>query len=213
MLFTPESITSTSDIFTEKYRPARVSEFIGLDKPKARMLALIARPKSSAWLFVGPSGVGKTTMALAVAEELQADVHHVPSQKCTVDAIERIRVKCQYRPMRGRFHVVLIDEADSMSSAAQDALLSLLDSTARPADTIFIFTANETDSLKTRFRSRCFQLDFSSWGVSKDATELLARVWSAESSPEAPVPNFARIVKEANNNIRTSLMELEMLIA
>jgi DNA polymerase III delta prime subunit len=157
--------------------------------------------------------MGKTTLALALATDLDGELHHIPSQKCTVEAVEAVRKRCAYVPMTGkRFHVVLVDEADSMSGAAQDAFLSLLDETARPADTIFVFTCNETESLKTRFRSRCFQLDFSSWGVAKDATELLSNVWSHEASPDKPAPNFARIVKEANNNIRTALMELEMLI-
>lgn len=202
------------DILTEQYRPRKVADFIGLVKPKEKMLALIARPRSSAWLFIGPSGMGKTTLALAVAEELQAELHHVPSQKCTVDAIETIRRRCQYLPMIGkRFHLVLIDEADSMSGAAQDALLSLLDSTARPVNTIFIFTCNEAATLKTRFVSRCFRLEFSSYGVAKEATELLERVWKTEASADATAPNFARIVKESNNNIRESLMELELMLA
>jgi DNA polymerase III gamma/tau subunit len=213
MLFAPIPSTDVA-VFTSKYRPRKVADFIGLDKPKARMLALLARPKASAWLFCGTSGVGKTTMALALADELNAELHHIPSQKCTVDAVDSIRKKVAYMPMAGYdWHVVLVDEADSMSGPAQDAFLSLLDETARPAKTIFIFTANETDTLKTRFKSRCFQLDFSSWGVAKEATDMLARVWDAEASPALPAPNFARIVKEANNNIRTALMELEQLAA
>jgi replication-associated recombination protein RarA len=213
MLFAPVS-SSDSAIFTSKYRPRKVADFIGLDKPKERMLSLIARPKACAWLYVGPSGVGKTTMALALADELNAELMHISSQKCTVDAVDAIKKRVSHMPMAGRdWHLVLVDEADSMSGPAQDAFLSLLDETARPARTIFIFTANETDTLKVRFKSRCFQLDFSSWGVAKDATEMLARVWSAEASPASPAPNFARIVKEANNNIRTALMELEQLVA
>jgi DNA polymerase III delta prime subunit len=212
LLFT--QATSDTEVFTSKYRPRAVADFIGLDKPKERMLALIARPKSCAWLYCGPSGVGKTTMALAVADELNAELFHVPSQKCTVETVESIKKRVAYLPMAGKdWHLVLVDEADSMSGPAQDAFLSLLDETARPARTIFIFTCNETDTLKTRFKSRCFQLDFSSWGIAKEATELLARVWGSEASPAAATPNFARIVKEANNNIRTSLMELEQLVA
>lgn len=200
-------------IFTEQYRPRKVSEFIGLSKPKEKMLQLIQRPRSSAWLFVGPSGMGKTTLALAVAEELGAELHHIPSQKCTVDAVDSIRRKCAYLPMLGKgFHLVLVDEADSMSRAAQDALLSLLDSTARPENTIFIFTCNEVDSLQVRFKSRCFPLEFSSYGVAKDAALLLENIWSVEASPDSPAPNFARIVKESNNNIRAALMELELLV-
>jgi replication-associated recombination protein RarA len=46
---------------TERYRPHSISAFVGLDKPKRICAALAAKPFESAWLFVGPSGTGKTT--------------------------------------------------------------------------------------------------------------------------------------------------------
>jgi DNA polymerase III delta prime subunit len=200
-------------LLTESYRPRKVSDFIGLEKPKAKMTALIAKPRASAWLFVGGSGLGKTTLAMATCNELEAELHHIPSQKCTVEAVETIRRKCKYLPMLGkRFHFVLIDEADSMSGAAQDALLSLMDSTDRPTDTIFIFTCNDDSTLKVPFKSRCFRVEFSSYGVAKDAALLLEKVWGNEAPPSASAPNFQRIVKESNNNIRAALMELEQEI-
>jgi replication-associated recombination protein RarA len=52
---------------TERYRPLTMSQFVGLSKPKAICAKLAARPFPSAWLFVGPSGTGKTTMAAALA--------------------------------------------------------------------------------------------------------------------------------------------------
>ena len=53
---------------TERYRPHSLDEFVGLEKPKKICARLAARPIESAWLFVGPSGTGKTTMALTLAE-------------------------------------------------------------------------------------------------------------------------------------------------
>jgi replication factor C small subunit len=209
----PESPTNLAHTLTETYRPKRVADFIGLDKPKKCMRALINRPKESAWLFVGPSGMGKTTLALAVADELQAELTHIPSQRCTVDAVESVRRRCQYVPMAGkRMHLVLVDEADTMSPAAQDAWLSILDSTNRAPNTIIIFTCNGTERLQTRFKSRCYEVEFSSYGIAKDATAMLEKVWSHETNSNQNAPNFQRIVKDANNNIRTALMELEMEI-
>jgi DNA polymerase III gamma/tau subunit len=200
-------------MFAESYRPRKVADFIGITKAKELMSDLVAYPESSAYLFVGDSGTGKTTMAMAVCEELGAELHHVPSQKCNVDAVEEIRRKCQHFPMSAsKFRVILIDEADSMSNAAQDAWLSLLDSTGRPSDTIIIFTCNDTANLKTRFVSRCYKVDFSTHGATKDIAEMLELVWSVEAPPAAPAPNFVRMVGDANKNIRTSLMELEQKI-
>ena len=66
----------------EKYRPTRIADFIGLERPKRVLSVFCSRPASGAWLFVGPSGVGKSTMALTLAAELQAELHKIPSQKC-----------------------------------------------------------------------------------------------------------------------------------
>jgi len=58
---------------TEKYRPHVLAEFAGLDKQKRILSKFAAHPYPSAWLFVGPPGVGKTVMALAMAEEIKAE--------------------------------------------------------------------------------------------------------------------------------------------
>jgi len=196
-------------LLTEKYRPQATADFVGLDKAKKLCARLAVNPFDSAWLFVGASGTGKTTIALALAEEMQAELHHIPSQSCTVEAVKDLRAKLAYLPALGkRAHLVLVDEADQMSSAAQLALLSMLDSTNRPQQTIFIFTCNETERFEKRFLSRCGVIEFSSYGLAKDATALLARVWEHEANG-ADAPNFARIVKESNNNIRAALMELQ----
>lgn len=196
---------------SEKYRPAELSGFVGLDKPRAIMAKLAARPYASAWLFSGASGTGKTSLAMALAQQMPAELHHIPSQNCNVAEIERVRRTCQYVPAIGfKMHLVLVDEADQMSPAAQLALLSILDSTNPAPDTIWIFTCNDTTRLEARFLSRVRQLEFSSYGLAKDATALLERVWKCEYVGSGPAPNFARIVKEANNNVRGALMTLEV---
>ena len=209
----PETLTNLAATLTETYRPKKIADFIGLDKPKKYLRPLLSRPKESAWLFVGPSGVGKTTMAMALAEELQAELTHIPSRRCTIEAVEAVRRRCQYVPMAGKkLHLILVDEADTMSDAAQDAWLSILDSTNRAPNTILIFTCNDTLTLKTRFKSRCFEVEFSSYGIAKDTADLLARVWNEQTNSNPGAPNFQRIVKDANNNVRTALMELELEI-
>ena len=197
-------------LLTEKYRPHSPTQFVGLDKAKKLCAKLAANPFDSGWLFVGASGTGKTTIALALAEEMSAELHHIPSQGCTVAAVAELRHKLAYHPAMGRkLHLVLIDEADQMSLAAQLAFLSILDSTDRPQQTVFIFTCNETLRFEARFLSRVMEVEFSSYGIAKDAAALLEKIWKDEAPADAPAPNFARIVKESNNNIRASLMELQ----
>ena len=60
-----------------------------MEKPKRVLGKFATQPYSSAWLLVGPSGVGKTSMALALCAQISGELHHVPSQKCTVEAIEK----------------------------------------------------------------------------------------------------------------------------
>lgn len=194
----------------ERYRPASLDDFVGLPKAKTLFRKLLTQPKESSWLLVGPSGTGKTSMALAVARLLPAELHHVPSQNCNLETIERVRRTCQYVPAAGfKAHLVLVDEADQMTPAAQIALLSKLDGTDKAPNTIWIFTCNNTDRLEQRFLSRHFRVDFSSYALAKDAAAFLEKIWDAEA-PGAAKPNFSRIIKDANNNIREALNSLEM---
>jgi DNA polymerase III gamma/tau subunit len=198
------------ELLVEKYRPATIAEFSGLASVMQDASDLVANPYSCALLFVGKSGTGKTTLAQAIANELQAETIHIPSQSCTVETVKTLRSKLAYAPLfGGGWRVVIVDEADEMSASAENAWLSILDSTDRPESTIFIFTCNETEKLKARFTSRCEVVNFSTEGLAPHATKLLAEVWKHETNNAQPAPNFALIVKDSKTNIRESLQVLQ----
>jgi len=200
---------------SEKYRPRTLSEFVGLDKPK-RVLAKFADAPfpNTAFLFVGPSGTGKTTMGLALCAALRGELHHIPSQSCNVSNVEDTVRQCHYVPRNGTYHVVLVDEADQMSKAAQLAFLSKLDATAFPPSTVFVFTCNSTDGLEPRFLSRTMQLNFSSQGLAEPTADLLSRIWQSETAEltesSGETPNFLRIVRDSKNNVRDAIQSLRV---
>jgi DNA polymerase III delta prime subunit len=194
---------------TAKYQPQTLTEFVGLEKPKKILAKFAANPYPNSFLFVGPSGTGKTTMALALAKQLQGEVILIGSQHCTVAEVEDAIRRCWYVPMTpGGFHVVLVDEADQMTDKAQLLFLSKLDATSRPPNTIFIFTCNDTANLEPRFLSRTLRVEFSSYGMAADGAAFLADVWQKEA-PNADAPNFEKLVKESRNNLRDALTRLE----
>src|SRR5216684_612577 len=82
----------------EKYRPHSLGEFVGLDKPKKILSKFAEAPYPSAWLFVGPSGTGKTSMALALCKAIAGELHHIPSQSCDLETVRKMTEQCHYYP-------------------------------------------------------------------------------------------------------------------
>lgn len=196
---------------SEKYCPAAVGEFAGLARPKAIFQKFAAQPYASSWLLLGPSGTGKTTMAVAFARLLGSEIHHIPSRQCDLESVDNVCRQCHYIAIGGSWHVVLVDEADQMSRAAQHAFLSKLDGTAPPPQTIFLFTANATELLEDRFISRNRVVEFSRDDMRGPLVELLARIWKAEGGPGEPSRELLNLIAEtARDNVRDALMHLEL---
>jgi replication-associated recombination protein RarA len=196
---------------SERYRPRTLADFVGLEKPKKVLRKFADSPfPNAAFLFVGPSGTGKTSMALALCEAIGGELHHIPSQSCNVATVEDVTRQCHYVPRNNTLHIVLVDESDQMSSAAQLSFLSKLDGTAFPPQTVFIFTANDTERLQDRFLSRCMVLQFQSHGIAKEAASLLERIWQQEAGDAAEKPNFLRMVQDSKNNVRDAMNSLQV---
>lgn len=213
-LFTRDSLRSRNDSSSqslcEKYRPRKIADFAGLDRAKAILQQFATQPRGTAWIFVGPTGVGKTSMAFALASEVAAELHHL-APTCTRKDVDEVWEQCQGFPIAGhKRHLILVDDVDGLSKAALTTILAKLDIRDGARDIIWVFTCPSTEELDRRFLSFCGEIKFPSYGIAKEATALLKRVWEAErGQADAIPPNFARIVKESNNDIRAALMTLE----
>lgn len=201
----PESLTAA-------YRPRTIDEFCGLEKQRRILTNLGRNPRSCGLIFEGAPGTGKTSMAYAFAGSLAAEIHHVSSQECKLETLQSVAAMCHRVPydfQTGtpcRFHAVIIDEADLMSSAAQNYLLSKLDGSEQCPNTVWIFTCNATDRLEDRFQSRCIRLPkFTSYGAGASVRGLLARIWK-ERAGHAPEPDYSAV---PTGNVREALQWLE----
>jgi replication-associated recombination protein RarA len=134
---------------TEKYRPRKLDEFVGLPKVKAIIRNFLKNPYATSFLFVGPSGVGKTAMALAMAEVLHSKPLHLASETCNYANLDKLLTETEMVPsfwngQDASFHFILIDEVDSTTATAQRRLLAKLDSSEFISNSVFVFTTNTT---------------------------------------------------------------------
>lgn len=198
---------------TEKYRPRRLADFVGFSRIAKILSHLASHPREGAILLLGAPGLGKTTMGLAMCEEMNAELHHIPSKACDIDAVQHVCEICRYVPMFGAWHFVLIDEIDKITNAAQLAMLSKLDATCAPPKTLFLFTGNETVGLEDRFLSRCRILELDHSAIADEAAEFLESVWRKERMPMRSAPNFRDLFLRSRSNFRSALnaMEIEMI--
>jgi len=201
---------------SEKYRPVRISGFLGLREARRILAGFAAKPFSSTWLFHGPTGVGKTSMGMALGNEIAAQLHHIPARLCTLEMVEKVCRDCHYAPCRAdwspaRFHLCLVDECDAMTQPAQLSFLSKLDATASPPQTIFVFTSNSIKTLEGRFVSRCRSLEFTSHGIAPELATLLEHIWAEEALGQS-APDFEQITNEAQGDVRAAINALEILL-
>lgn len=147
-----------------KYRPLHLSEVIGQDKTIEQLQGALIKGKiSHAYLFVGPRGCGKTSVARIFAHEINhfdyqledsyIDIIEIDAATFTsVDNIRELREKAMIMPTLGKYKVYIIDEVHMLSNSAFNALLKILEEP--PEHVIFIMATTNPEKIPATIISR-----------------------------------------------------------
>jgi DNA polymerase-3 subunit delta' len=165
--------------------------------------ALEGGQKAHAYLLAGPPQVGKATLARELAQALNCEGADPPCHECTpcrriaagihadvqtvtveagngavhkdisIDQIREVGRAVSLRPFEGRCRAIVIDPADAMNEAAQNAFLKTLEEP--PPDVVFLLVSARPQLLRATVRSRCQRLDLRPLPVAAAATALAER--------------------------------------
>lgn len=224
-----------SQALYRKWRPARFDQVVGQEHVTSTLKnAVTAGRLGHAYLFSGPRGTGKTTIARLVAKAANChddDLTQRPCNTCPpciavndgryldlieidaasntgVDDIRDLREKINFTPSEGRFKVYIIDEVHMLSTAAFNALLKTLEEP--PDHAMFILATTEEHKVPLTIKSRCQQFSFRLL----TGQEITGRIrWLADQESltleEAAV---TMIAQHASGSIRDAESLLDQLV-
>ncbi len=187
---------SENIVLYRKYRPQSFSEIIGQEHiVKTLTNSIISGNISHAYLFSGPRGSGKTTVARLFAKAINCEklVDAEPCNKCDsckeimgsnsldlmeidaashtgVDDIRELISGIKFSPVKSKYKIFIIDECHQLSKSAANALLKTLEEP--PAHAIFILATTEAHKMIPTIVSRCQRFDFKRLQVSEIIKKL-----------------------------------------
>ena len=218
-----------------KWRPGRFADVVGQEHVTQTLRKAVASGRlGHAYLFCGPRGTGKTTMARLLAKAancLQEQTAERPCDACRVctaindgrfldlieidaasntgvDDIRSLREKINFSPSDGRFKVYIIDEVHMLSTAAFNALLKTLEEP--PAHVIFVLATTEEHKVPITIKSRCQQFNFRLLTIQEISNRLnwLAEQESLQLEPEA----LSLIARHGAGSLRDAESLLDQLV-
>src|SRR3990167_9010445 len=174
-----------TDIWTEKYRPAKFEEVVGQQEIIKRTRSLVQALNIPHLLFAGPSGTGKSTLALIIVKELFKEkwkenyLELNASDERGIDVV-RQKVKDFARTKsigNVSFKVIFLDEADALTQEAQQALRRTMENYSNTCR--FVMSCNYSSKIIDPIQSRCVVFRFKIL-EKKDIVSVLKKIAKEE---------------------------------
>jgi DNA polymerase-3 subunit gamma/tau len=199
-----------------KYRPKKLEDVAGNKGAVATVKSFLERElidMPHSWLFSGPSGTGKTTIARIVAHELGcSDIDFIEYNSGSmrgVDSIRDIEQKSKLSPMKGKVKVYLFDEVHNWTAAAQEASLKLLEDA--PKNVFFFLATTNPEKLRKAVRTRCTDIAVKALNT-KDISALIRRICEEEGIGDMPKEVIQKIASSCDGSPREAVKMLDAVI-